>query len=259
MPGKSNTKTRISLWIESSVITVLFIIVSEILHDPLSLASHFPWIWFAPVLIALRYGLWPSQFSLLLLLFYFLYQQPKSIEEVHFQLFFLGGFLLTILCVIFQGVWSKKIADSREISHYLQKRIQTIAYAYKIVSLAYQRIEQNYITKPVTIRSSLSALRELLATSGESTPDSVFNRFLNILALQCSIEIAAIYPVKKNKMITKKITSIGKIQKPNPDDFLIKESLEQTAITYIKVKDIVQGHKSDILIVVPFINQEKEI
>ena len=136
-----------SRWIESLVISLLFIVISEMLHDPLSLKSPFPWIWFAPVLIALRYGLWPSQFSLLLLLFSYLNKDPTPLTTIPFQLFILGGFVLTMVCIMFQIGWSKRVNDSNKVSKYLQKRIQTIAYSYKIVSLAYHRIEQNYIIK----------------------------------------------------------------------------------------------------------------
>ena len=245
-----------SAWIESFVISLLFIFLSELLHDPLTLESPFPWIWFAPVLIALRYGLWASQFSLVLLLGSYFYQVQPSLIDVHLELFILGGLLLTILCVLFQSSGRKKVRDSEEVSNYLQTRIQSIAYAYKVVSLAYQRIEQNYIIKPVTIRSSLANLRELLANSHEPAPKSTLDRFLNIVALQCSIEIAAIYPVKNNKMNPKPIVSIGNITSPDPNTYLIQECLENSVLTYIKAKDLDNSHRSPLLVVAPFLDEQ---
>ena len=229
------------------------------MQDPLSLKSPFPWIWFAPVLIALRYGLWPSQLSILLILFSYLYQDQTPLFTIPLQLFTLGGFLLTIICALFQNSWSRKVKDSDEISNYLQQRIQTIAYAYKVTVLAYKRLEQSYIVKPVTIRSSLGELREMLASNNNSLLNNVAHRFLNLLAVQCSLEIAAIFPVKNNQIIPRAITAIGKIKSPNKNDFLIKECIGNATITYVKAKEMAKGNVSDFLIVAPFVNQENEI
>jgi hypothetical protein len=220
----------------------------------LSLKSPFPWIWIAPVLIALRYGPWLSQASVGLLLAVYLFKGLAPIYTIDFQLFLLGGFLLTVLCAGFHSAWSKKIIDSNELSLYLQRRIQTISDAYKLTSLAYRGLEQHYIVKPITIRSSLQELRDMFAKSHQQK--EVLNRFLNMLALHCSLEIAAIFPVKNKRLGSKPIVSIGKLKPVDQLDFLVKECMETSAITYIKASEMLKGHVSNILIVAPFINQE---
>ena len=117
MVSIENFKALFLSWIESVVISILFIVVSESLNNPLSLKSPFPWIWFAPMLIALRYGLWQSMLSMLLLFFSYLYHDQTPIAEITFQLFTLGGFVLTILCAMFQSSWSKKVKHNLEISN----------------------------------------------------------------------------------------------------------------------------------------------
>ena len=241
------------------MISSLFITVSLILQDPLSLKSPFPWIWFSPVLIALRYGLYTSQLSILLLLSSYLYSDQTPLFNIHFQLFILGGFLLTIVCVMFQNNWLRRIKDSNGISSYLQKRIQTIAYAYKVTLLAYQRLEQSYIVKPVTIRSSLGELREMQANNNNYLQKEIVERFLNIVALHCSLEIAGIFSVKYNQINSKPIVAIGKMKSPKKNDFLIQECIKISSITYVKANNMAKGRVSDFLIVAPFINQEDEI
>ncbi len=252
-------KTNLWRWTESLVLSALFITISILLHDPLSLKSPFPWIWFAPVLIALRYGLWLSQLSILLLLSSYLVNNPTALLQMHFQLFILGGFVLTLICAAIQSAWSKNIRDYREVSNYLQTRIQTIAYAYKIISLAHHRLEQNYIVKPVTVRSSLSELREMIAKRESNIDEPILNRFLTILALHCSFETAAIFPVKNNQIIPQPITSLGKITTPTQHDFLIQECLKKTTMTYISAEAIPQGKSSNYLIAAPLTNQENII
>lgn len=246
-------------WIESLVITLLFLIMSEIVNDPLSLKSYFPWIWFAPVVIALRYGLWPSQFSILLLLISYLYRYPTDLYSIHLQLFTLGGFLLTLACVIYQSIWLNKITSSDKISDYLQKRILSTAYAYKIMLLAYRGLEHEYIARPITIRSSLNELRELMARSDEAAQEVILTRFLNILALRCSIDVCGIFPVKNNSLVTTPITSIGKLVQPQQNDFLIQESIEKSKLAYVSIQEILKGHSSQYLVVAPFLDQEDKI
>lgn len=220
-------------WIESFVITALFLVASVLLQDPLSLLSPFPWIWFAPLLIALRYGLWPSQISVLILLASYLCNNPLQLYTIPFQLFVLGGFLLTLICAIFHTRWEKKFTDSELISGYLQKRIQNTAHAYKVVLLAYQRLEHSIISKPVTIRNSLIELRQLLAVREDKLDPEILYRFLNIVSFYCSLEVAAIFPVKNNKALPDAITAVGKIKKLNSKDFLIQECLDKKVMTYV--------------------------
>lgn len=259
MSIKPEYRTLLMGWVESLVITILFIIISQILDDPLSLKSSFPWIWFAPLLIALRYGVWPSQCSILLLLFTYLYRYPTEFYSIHLQLFVLGGFLLTLACGIFQNATSTKIKYSDRISKYLRNRIQTTVYAYKTLVLAYQHLEHNFIARPITIRTSLGNLRQMLANADEHSEKDILNRLLNILAIRCNLEIAGIFPVKNKQIIPESIVSIGEIKQPKANDFLIKGCIETAALTYITSKEILKGHASDYLVVAPLINQEDEI
>lgn len=245
----------LSAWIESLVITVIFILLSEIVHDPLSLKSPYPWIWFAPVLIALHYGLLPSQGSIFVLVMTYLYVHPQQLFTTYFQLFVLGGFVMTFICSIWQNSWSSKIIYSNEISTYLQKRIQTIADTFRLTSLAYQRLENNYVAKPVTIRTSMNELRYLLANKNKDSEQQILNRFLNILAIHCSLEKAAIFPVINNKIIPDAITSIGSTKNPTPNNFFIKQCLENAKMTYITADEALKGHLTEYLIGAPFKDQ----
>lgn len=256
---KAAWTTMLAKWAESLVITMLFIVLGMILHDPLSLNSPFPWIWFAPVMIGVQYGLWPSQASILLLLGVYLYPDPSPLLATQFQLFLLGGFTLTIICAIFQSRWAKKIDETQGLAQYLQKRIQSTADAYRVVCLAYQRIEQQYIIKPVSLRSSLGELREMIARRTEDADQDIFGRFLNILALQCSFEIAAIFPVKNGKIKPTSIASIGVTKPPKDDNYLIEECIETSAISYIKTDDVLQDNFGQYLLAAPFLNQDNQI
>lgn len=259
MSDNKRYANKVSIWIESLIITLIFIVISELLNDPLSLNSPFPWIWLAPVIIALHYGLLPSQLSIIVLLGEYFYVNINCIFDIHLQLFILGGFILTISCATWQSSWSRKITYNTGISQYLQKRIQTIAYAYRLTSLAYQRLENNYIATPVTLRTSMNELRELISKSNKENQATILNRFINILAIHCAIEKAAIFPVKNNKLIPEPITYIGAINIPSPNNYFIEECIDNAKMIYITSEELIKGNLSDYVIGAPLIDQHKQI
>ncbi|ARG97992.1 hypothetical protein B6N58_10155 [Legionella micdadei] len=259
MLNKKEVEHVMTGWVESFVITALFIFVSEILQNPLFLESSFPWIWFAPVLVGLRYGLWPAMMSIILFLSTYLYDHPEQLYTIPFQLYLLGGFLLTLLCVIYERIGEKKIRYSEEISTYLQNRIQTTAHAYKVVLFAYQHLEHSLISNPVTLRSSLAELRELLAKGHDKLEPELMYRFLNILASHCGLEATAIFPVENNHVFAQPIASIGFVKTPSQEDFLIRECIERQAITYITTQQILKEYWGNYLIVAPFLDQNNEV
>lgn len=281
-------KSTLMAWLESVVITVAFMILAQATHDPLSLESPFPWIWFAPVLVALRYGLWPALFSMILLIYVGTQitfdNQVQLVWSQSLQLSILGGFVLTMVCAMFHQGWNKKILRDNELANYLQQRIQSIIYAYNLLKLAHHRLENQYISKPVTLRTSLGHLKELLAREqtipGDKKPkpnrrssqqptlaladtpaskQSIFDRFLNILALQCSIEIAAIYEVRNHRLVDKPLASIGPMKMPKPKDFLIQSCLQHQSISYIGAQNNLHQQISDYLIVAPMMDQMGQI
>lgn len=254
-------------WIESTVLTIAFTLWGQYKGDPLTLESAFPWIWFAPVLVGLRYGLWLSQWSLLLILYVFFIVSTPDSFTISVQLFCLGGFLLTLLCALFQKYWSKKITQSAEISEYLQNRIQSIAYSHRVLLLSYERIEQTYISQPTTLRSSLMEMRELLARSTSEQEAALYARFLHLITLQCHLEKAAIFPMQGKKMDDVPWAEIGgKVKRPRLDDFLIQECLSRMAIAHVSIKasreaEAPDHHRrvSDYLVVIPLFDPIKRL
>lgn len=256
--NKMKIQKSIFGWIESVVITILFIYVGEIIHDPLSLKAYFPWIWFAPVLVALRYGLGPTILSLTLVLATYGYHVKQQITAIPIQLSLLGGFLLSLLCIIFHSRWNRKIAKAQELSSYLEQRVQTVAHAYKIVLFSFNRLEHSMVSSPVTLRSSLEELRQLLGSSASNLDPVILNRFLNILVFHCVLDVAGIYPVENNKVSSEPICSVG-IMTLSPDDFLIQEAFEKQSMAYVSTEEILKGHISEYLIAVPMFSQDKII
>src|ERR1700758_622773 len=107
-------------------------------HDPLLVGSGFGWIWIVPIVIALRYGSVATVFSGLILLasWYVLYPaaDPSGFGTIAHTLdaassprrfpvgFFLGGFVLTLLCGQFGDIWITRLHQGRVANDYLAER-----------------------------------------------------------------------------------------------------------------------------------------
>ncbi len=252
-------KQKLGYWLESIIITAIFIGIGFLRDDPLSINSPFPWIWFAPLLIAQRHGLWQALLSLSLILIFASHASFSELNDISLQLFILGGFLMTIISSIFHESLAKKTKKNQEITNYLSQRIQSIAYAYECTSIAYQTIAQSYILKPVTIRSSLIELRELIAKNATTHKEYIFERLLNIFAQQCFIEKAGIFYLENQKISSPPLVCIGNMKPLNTKNSLIETCLEQHVLTYVHPKNLNDKESHDILIVAPFINSEKNI
>ncbi len=262
-------KQHVIAGVETIFITVLFIYASFYLNDPFSFKSPFPWIWFAPVLVALRYGSWVSLVSMTLLsaIWYFLTYDTTVMNNAdpqsptYYQLFFLGGFCLTLCCAILQESWLKKNKQVVAVSDYLQQRIQSIHEAYRVLLLSYERLENQSIMKPMTLRTALENIRQLLSHPEQDAADQplVFDRFLNILSRQCSLEIAGIFLIKKGKIASKPLVSIGDVKTPKPNDYLIEECIDQGEMTYLSAERARVGEISDYVAVAPMFNAKHQL
>lgn len=245
--------------LESIIITIIFIWISHISNDTLSLNSPFPWIWFAPILIAQRYGLWYAMLSTTLILSSAIQENSNILNEIKIQLFILGGFIMTIISSIFHGHWKKINKQNQDVSEYLSQRIQSIAESYECTNIAYKTIMQNYILKPVTIRSSLSELRELIAKQKPELKKLIFERLINILAQQCSLEKTGIFFIENKKLSITPLVSVGNLKPLNPNNPLISNCIEQNVLTYIHPQNISKEQSKDILIVAPLVDYAKNI
>lgn len=262
-------KQHVIAGVETIVITLLFVYTSFYLNDPFSFKSAFPWVWFAPVLVALRYGSWISLASVTLLsaIWYYLTYDTSVMNNVdpqsptYYQLFFLGGFSLTLCCAVLQESWAKKNRQVVAISDYLQQRIQSIHEAYRVLLLSYERLENQSIMKPMTLRTALENIRQLLRDSEQDISDqrAIFERFLNIVSRQCALEIAGIFLVKQGKIASKPLVSIGEIKSPKSNDYLIEECIDQGEMMYLSADRARAGEISDYVAVAPMLNAKYQL
>ncbi|NCO19264.1 MAG: sugar ABC transporter, partial [Gammaproteobacteria bacterium] len=133
------------VWLETAFITLCAVVVGILFqHDnPFQVRGEFPWIWLAPVLVSLRYGVAPGFVSSLLLIG--IWQLMDYLSETHEafpEQFFLGGLILVLVCGEFSAAWSTRLRRAEETNQYLDERLSRITLRHLLLRLSHDRMEQ---------------------------------------------------------------------------------------------------------------------
>jgi hypothetical protein len=71
------------------------------------------------------------------------------------RLYFLGGFILVLLTGEFSGLWMRRVRRAETLSNYLDERLERLTEQYYLLRLSHDRLEQELLTRPLTLRDAL--------------------------------------------------------------------------------------------------------
>lgn len=267
MPNdKPARKKRISpevvKWLETVAITGVFLAAGYFFNggDPFFVSNRFPWIVFAPVLIALRYGLGPCLFSVACMIVLQIGMQNRDMLPYALPVDqMLGGGLLAAVCGQFSSIWQQRLRRSDQLGTHAIERAQQVSRAYFMTRLSHDQMEQKLISKPVTLRQAMLELRSSLARQGGNINGAVAGELLSILSHYCSLESAAIYPVVDGKVTAEAAASCGRGAPCDPDDMLLVSAMESGHTVYQSVNKLSAGQRSNYLVVSPMMSSSGEL
>lgn len=241
-------------WVESILLTLLIPLAGVLFNpeDRCFINGDFPWIWFGPLLVALRYGIAAALGSTLLLVLvwfgierYFNLADPFPLHNM------LGGALVALLAGQFSSSWQTRPRRADQHSAHAAERFQQLSRAYFMVRHSHDRLEQNLISRPVTLRQAMMELRQALAERGGDVSREMAGELMVILSHYCSITSAAIYPVRNGQPLDQPLAQCGNGAVLKPDDLLIRYALESGTSAYQAVNSLPEGGESSYLVVAP--------
>jgi hypothetical protein len=153
----------LSKWLETLLIPLLMMAACWAMNagDPLLLKASFPWLWFAPLLVALRYGVLPGLISGILILIEWwvcsvlgIYGTSDFPRE-----FFFAGALMILLAGEFSDVWRDRLERLDETNLYLVERLSGLTRRHLLLNLSHDRLEQEMLARPGSLRDALVRLR----------------------------------------------------------------------------------------------------
>lgn len=221
--------------------------------DPLFARAEFPWPWLAPLLIALRYGpLWGMSSAGVLLAGWF---GLEGLHGTHLlpKLYFLGGLITTMLAGEFASVWLLRLRRAEATQEYLDRRLDALTRTHYLLRLSHESLEQDLLSRPVSMRDALVGLRELVAGM-ETRPDEPLpaaDKLLKLAVQFCQIERAALVPLGADGPDAARAVFLGAPFEIIPADPLLRHALDESLLSHVASRAAERREESRYLIVAP--------
>ncbi|WP_118182361.1 PelD GGDEF domain-containing protein [Paraburkholderia phosphatilytica] len=282
-PSRGVMRRRIVALVETIVATVGEIAICALFapHNPLLMHTGFVWTWIVPVVIALRYGSIIGGCSgLILLAAWYVFYPGGDVAVTHFGSiastleqrgarvfpvgFFFGGFALTLLCGQFGDIWTTRLRQARVANDYLAERLSILTRNQFMLRLSHERLEQDLMSRPATLRDSLVRLRQLAflqdatpAQQGDVTLRGA-QAFLETAAQACQFDGARIYAWRGGNALSEPAASIGQPFELDVEDPLVLEALESRTLVHVGSATQQQAARSAYVVCVPLVDALKE-
>jgi hypothetical protein len=221
---------------EVIVVTLVLLVVSWLIDpaDPLLMRTGFGWVWLMPMIFGLRYGTLAGTASGLLLIaaWYVASMLPASGERIFPGGFVCGGFVFTLLCGHFGDIWIGRQRQVHIANDYLAERLSILTKNQFLLRLSHDRLEQDLLARPATLRDSLRRLRSLALNDEDSGPLKGAERFLTTVAQACQLETASLFAWTDATVSPAPVASVGVPVELDFSDPLVTEAIDKFALAY---------------------------
>ena len=232
--------TRPIAVVEVIVVMVAVLVAAALVggSDPLGISRPFPWIWLFPLVLALRYGTLLGMVAVVMMVagWYGLY--PVHTSEAFPVPFFIGGAIQTLVGGHFGDTWGMRSARARALNEYLNDRLVSLTNSHYLLHLSHERLEKDLLTRPATLRDSITRLRQTTAPAAAEAargglPNA--NDFLEFLAQVSQLEIAAIVPARNGTLVASGDVAarVGEPFAISVSDPLVRHCLETRSLAHL--------------------------
>jgi hypothetical protein len=224
--------------------------------DPLLIATGGGWIWLAPLVCALRYGLAQGVLGSLVLLGVY-YAEAGAAASAP-RAFFLGGFAMVMVCGQFGDIWGNRLRHMRTVTDYLNERLGVLTRSHFLLRLSHERLEHDLLSRPATLRDSLTQLRalSLQADPQQAAGHGLFHadRFIEVAAQSCQLERAQLHACAGGRVEATPLASAGGVFELDTDDILLRYAIEQRTLAHVSSPYIAPGVRTRYIAVVPLLD-----
>jgi hypothetical protein len=253
-------------WIEIVLMSMVFILLTWWVHpiDPSLAKLNFPWLWVVPVLIALRYGVLPGLVSATFMITntWVAAQWGRLPGEFPTGTLF-GGGLVVLLCGEFSNVWRDRNLRMEETYLYVTDRLARLTKRHLLLNLSHDRIEQEMLARPGSLRDALVHLRGIvLAANADGGKLPGANGTLQLLSQYVNVEAAAIYTLEDHEgtpVLGELVASRGDIEPLAAEDELFKLALESRNLAHISSSEVSLQRLTKQLVVAPLVAGTDEL
>lgn len=220
-------------------------------QDPFWTHSGFPWLWLAPVVLALRYGSVIGAIAMALALAgWFVLQTYGGLAGEFPRASFLGGLILALVAGEFSDVWNARLNQAQAVNAYIDERLHALTHNHFLLSVSHERLEQELIARPFTLREMFAAMRERVLREDareEALPAAAW--LLQLLAQTCRLECAALFAIDDAQLRPQPVASVGDFGALDESDPMLAAALESGQLTHVQSEPFVEGDRPSRYIV----------
>jgi hypothetical protein len=249
-------------WCETLCITGIFILLCWWArpNDPLTLNAAFPWIVFAPILVALRYGTLSGMTSVIIVAITMYYFYPNDFfSSTTVRLFLLGNIFITVLCGEWYLAWEADKLQLYRINEYAVRRLNNLNKAYYLLRLSHEQLEQAIIAQPFTLRNAMQIIKHLLIETKGEINETIAHQFLQLVCRYVAIESIQLFFATDGVLNTKPFASIGNDDALILEDPLIKKALESSELVHIGMYDFETKKSSMYFVAMPLRDNDEHL
>ena len=249
-------------WIESILITLLALAFCKYINpnNPLFVREIFPWPWIASVIVVFQYGFGPGILSVAIIaLSSVVLHQSGLLPVADFQAYVLSGITLMLICALFSSSWVRRMMNAETLNNYSEDRLKSLSRSYYMLRISYDYLEQNLITKPMTLRIAFAELQKINWKKGEQLTQEASYSFLQIISQFCSVNTLGIYKFSRKKINLIPYAEIGSMNELILADPLIKQCIETEEMAYATINKVEDASDCNYLIAMPMISSENNL
>lgn len=204
--------------------------------DPMALTAEFGWVLLVPLVIAMRYGGLVGVWAMLCLIgcwfvlnaFGVYAQQPFPEGAM------LGGLVVTLVAGEFSDLWRIRLMRADTAASYSLERLKNLTQRFVLLRLSHDRLEENLLTKPYTVRDALFRLRTLALEESSDSSLPAGDDLLGILAEYCQLQRAALYPCRDGVISDRATALLGENKPLEKDNALLAYALENHMLAHVQ-------------------------
>lgn len=235
--------------LEILILPALFLLAGYGLspQDPLWVKAEFPWAWLAPIVVALRYGALAGLGACSVLLAGWAGFHGKNWQSFP-QLYFLGGVITVLAVGEVSSLWHHKSRRAELAQRYLDQRLEHLVRQYYLLRLSHDRLEQELIGRPMSMRDALHRLQT------GNDPQEAPSQLLQLLGEYCQISSASLFTVAHNTVIPDALARLGTPTTQQLQDPLIRQALDTCRLCHVAQTVDGASFSSHYLIAAPLLD-----
>lgn len=252
------------VWLETIVITLCLPVVGWFVapENPLFLHADFPWLVFAPLIVAARYGFFAGLISSLTLVLLLLAQHRLlAIPAAYPSQLALAMTLLAMIVGQFTDVWAKRLQRMQDYNDEIGLEYKKFANSYLQLKLSHLDLEERLAGRAATLRDATDGLQALMqknADANEGLLASTGKDILNVLSTFAHIDQATLHLIEDHQLQTQPLARIGLSERQwTASHPMIQACLDTHQLVHLKHEDastLLRFERQGILLVLPLVD-----